>query len=164
MDNSSKYIVGVADMKIATNQGDTLITYALGSCLGVTIYDPVAGVGGLLHVMLPDSTSQTSHSKPNPYKFVDTGLPQLFKQSYQAGARKERLVVKVVGGASSKENEADDMFQIGKRNFLALKKLLWKNGVMITAHEVGGNASRTVSLEIGSGEVTVKSNGQTTAL
>ncbi len=164
MDNANKYIVGVADMKIASKPGDTLITYALGSCLGIMIYDPVATVGGLLHVMLPDSASQTSNAKPNPYKFVDTGLPQLFKQCYQAGAVKERLVVKVAGGASSKESEAEDMFQIGKRNFLALKKLLWKNGVMIAAHEVGGNASRTVSLNIGSGEVVIKSNGQTTAL
>lgn len=164
MEQSTKLIVGVADMKIAVKPGDTLITYALGSCLGVTVHDPVAGVGGMLHVMLPDSATATAGAKPNPYKFVDTGLPQLFKQSYVAGAKKERLVVKVVGGASSKENEADDMFQIGKRNFLALKKLLWKNGVVIAAHDVGGSVSRTVSLDVGSGEVIVKINGQNVAL
>ena len=163
MENATKHIVGVADMKIATKPGDTLITYALGSCLGITVYDPVAQVGGMLHVMLPDSANQSSTAKPNPYKFVDTGLPQLFKESYKAGAKKERLVVKVAGGAS-KQSEEDDMFQIGKRNFLALKKLLWKNGVIITSHDVGGHASRTVSMEIGSGELVVKSNGQTAAL
>lgn len=164
MDNPTRHVVGVADMKIAANPGDILVTYALGSCLGITIYDPVAHVGGLLHVMLPDSASRAPGATFNPYKFVDTGLPLLFKQSYQAGARKERLVVKVVGGASSKENEADDMFQIGKRNFLALKKLLWKNGVLITSHQVGGNVSRTVTLETLSGEVLVKASGQISAL
>jgi chemotaxis protein CheD len=164
METPVRHVVGVADMKIAAGPGETLVTYALGSCLGVTVYDPVARVGGLLHVMLPDSSSRTPGTPLNPYKFVDTGLPLLFKQSYQAGARKERLVVKVAGGASSKEREADDMFQIGKRNFLALKKLLWKNGVLIAAHEVGGSVSRTVTLETASGEVLVKSNGQTAAL
>lgn len=153
-----KHIVGIADMKISAMPGDTILTYALGSCLGIAIHDPVANVGGLLHVMLPESTIDQSVAQSNPLKFVDTGLPRLFIECYKAGARKERLIVKVAGGASSKKDAEDDYFQIGKRNFLMLKKMLWKNGVLLKAQDVGGNHPRTMSLTIGSGEVSIKTN------
>jgi chemotaxis protein CheD len=95
----------------------------------------------MLHVMLPTAGVDKGTPIANPYKFVDTGLPRLFLDSYKLGARKERLIVKVAGGASTKESEEDDYFQIGKRNFLMLKKLLWKNSVILKAHDVGGNNS-----------------------
>jgi chemotaxis protein CheD len=152
-----KYIVGVADMKLSSQPGDQLITYALGSCLGIAIHDPMAGVGGLLHVMLPLSTIDPEKARNNPSMFVDTGVPQLFLTCYQAGAQKQRLVVKVAGGASVHgDGDAADHFQIGKRNFVMLRKLLWRNGIMLTAHDVGGSHSRTMTLEVGSGAVTVK--------
>lgn len=159
-----KYIVGVADMKISANRDDTIITYALGSCLGITIYDPVAGVGGMLHVMLPLSTIDPTKAAWNPFMFVDTGVPSLFIGSYKAGARKERLIVKVAGGACSSGDEEEDYFQIGKRNFVMLRKLLWKNGVLLKAHDVGGRESRTMSLDLASGEVALKINGDSTSL
>jgi chemotaxis protein CheD len=159
-----KHIVGVADMKVSGNKDDVLITYALGSCLGVAIYDPVAGVGGLLHVMLPLSTIDPAKAKEYPCMFVDTGVPKLFIECYKAGAKKERLIVKVAGGACMYRNEDDDYFQIGKRNFLMLRKLLWKNGVLLKAHDVGGNESRTMWLDIGSGEVRLRVNGQESQL
>ena len=113
-----KHIVGVADMKISASADDLLITYALGSCLGITIYDPISAVGGMLHVMLPLSTIDPAKASANPYMFVDTGVPRLFIDCYKAGARKERLVVKVAGGACANGHSADDdYFQIGKRNF-----------------------------------------------
>jgi len=154
-----QHIVSVADMKVSSMPGDILITYALGSCLGIAIHDPVAGVGGLLHVMLPLSTIDIEKAEENPYMFVDTGVPRLFIECYKAGARKRRLMVKAAGGASSQENETDDYFQIGKRNFTMLSRLLWKNDVMLKAQDVGGNQSRTMSLEIGSGIVRVKAKG-----
>jgi len=159
-----KHIVSVADMKVSADRGDTLITYALGSCLAIMIHDPEAGVGGLLHVMLPLSTINPAKAEENPYMFIDTGVPRLFIECYKAGARKERLVVKVAGGACTSGNQADDYLQIGKRNFLMLKKLLWKNGVVMKAQDVGGVRSRTVSLDIGTGQVRLKINGQTTVL
>jgi chemotaxis protein CheD len=155
-----KQIIGVADMKISSNREDTLITHALGSCLGITVYDPVAGVGGLLHVMLPLSTIDPAKAAENPYMFVDTGVPKLFLESYKAGAKKERLVVKVAGGASTHAKEEDDYFQIGKRNFIMLRKLLWKNGVLIQAHDVGGTKSRTMSMDLNTGEVKLRINGE----
>ncbi len=154
-----KHIVGVADMKISETDGDVLITYALGSCLGITVYDPEVKVGGLLHVMLPLSTIDPKKAVDNPFMFVDTGVTQLFLKCYKAGAKKQRMLVKVAGGASSHENEEDDHFQIGKRNFTIFRKLLWKNDVLLRAQEVGGTVSRTLSLEVGSGNVNVKING-----
>jgi chemotaxis protein CheD len=159
-----KRIIGVADMKVSAQKGDLLITYALGSCLGITIHDPVAGVGGLLHVMLPLSTIDPAKAAENPYMFVDTGVPKLFLECYKLGAQKGRLVVKVAGGACSNENEDEDYFQIGKRNFTMLRKLLWKNGVLLKTYDVGGRQSRTMSIEIGNGEVLLKINGSTVAL
>lgn len=154
-----KHIVGVADMKISKTVGDVLITYALGSCLGITVHDPEVNVGGLLHVMLPLSTIDPKKAADNPFMFVDTGVTQLFLECYKAGAKKQRMTVKVAGGASSHENEEDDHFQIGKRNFTIFRKLLWKNEVLLRAQEVGGTVSRTLSLEVGSGDVNVKVNG-----
>jgi len=159
-----KHVVGVGDMRISSQAGDLIITYALGSCLGITIHDPVACVGGLLHVMLPLSAIDPPKAKDNPFMFVDTGVPRLFLDCYKEGAKKERLIVKVAGGANVNGNMRDDYFQIGKRNFVMLRNLLWKNGVLLKAHDVAGTLSRTMTLEIGSGEVTIRSNGQTTIL
>jgi chemotaxis protein CheD len=156
----SNLVVGVGDMKLSNQRGDILVTHALGSCLGIVIHDAVAGVGGLLHVMLP-STECTSREKvaSNPYMFVDTGTVLLFKQAYALGALKERLVVKVAGGAALQQS-AQDFFAIGKRNFLMLRKLLWQNGVMLAGQDVGGNIARTLFLEVGTGRMWLQSNGK----
>lgn len=161
----SQTTVGMADAGITADRDAVLITYALGSCLGIAVHDPVSGVGGLLHVMLPSSQTDPEKAKTNPYVFVDTGVPQLFRSCYERGAVKERLIVTVVGGSFGAESEEKDSFQIGKRNVLALKKLLWKNGVMIKREDVGGQRiSRTVSLHMDSGSVVVRSEGKETVL
>jgi len=154
-----KYVVNVADMKGSATREDTLITYALGSCLGITLYDPVARVGCLLHAMLPQSSIDPQKAADNPYMFVDTGVPELFRECYRLGGQKERLVVKVAGGSYAHNDEQDDYFQIGKRNFVVFRKLLWKNGVLLSAHDVGGRHSRTLSLDIDTGAVLLKVNG-----
>jgi len=153
------HVVGVADMHVSANKGDVIITHALGSCLGIAIYDPVACVGGLLHVMLPLSTVDPVRAAANPCIFVDTGVPKLFLECYKAGAQKQRIVVRVAGGATAYGDEDEDLFQIGRRNMTMLRKLLWKNGVLIDAYDVGGRDSRTMSLEIGTGIVAVRANG-----
>jgi chemotaxis protein CheD len=155
-----KQIIGIADMKISTRPEDVLITYALGSCLGITVYDPVAKVGGMIHIMLPDSSVNPAKAADNPLMFVDTGVPQLFKECYKYGAKKERMVLKVAGGASLQKNEESDQFQIGKRNFVMLRKLLWKNNVLIKSCDVGENFSRTMSLDMATGDVILKINNQ----
>ena len=147
-------------MEVCSGRDDLLITHALGSCLGITVHDPVACVGGLLHVMLPDSTIDVGKSADNPFMFVDTGVPALFRTCYAAGAQKARVVVKVAGGACVSGAEDQDFFQIGRRNFAALRKLLWRNGVLLKASDVGGGQSRTMSLHVGTGEVLLRTGGQ----
>ena len=152
-----RHVIVVGDMKTG-RKGDTLVTHALGSCLGLMIYDPVAGVGGLLHAMLPLSKINPEKGQKNPYMFVDTGVPALFQQVYALGGEKKRLIVKAAGcGNPLGKNE---MFKIGERNFTVLKKLLWKNNVLLKAQDVGGTVSRTVHFEMAGGQTLITSNGQ----
>lgn len=143
-------------MKVTNDPDATLITYSLGSCIGVAIHDPIVKVGGLLHFMLPDSQIDPQKALKNPWMFADTGIPTLFKETYRLGAEKKRMLVKVVGG--SQIMDASGHFNIGKRNYTALRKIFWNNGVLIKAEDVGGNGNRTVSLEVSSGRVLVKSS------
>lgn len=160
----ARVVVGIAELAVSADPGATIITYALGSCLGLCIYDPVAKVGGMLHPMLPTSHLDPVRARTNPERFVDSGVPALFKACYQLGARKDRLVVKVAGGARIAASGREDTFQIGKRNFIAVKKLLWKNGVLLKGQDVGGSKSRTVSLRVADGVVVVKSGTESTSL
>ncbi|MGA3042540.1 MAG: chemotaxis protein CheD [Bryobacteraceae bacterium] len=150
-------IVGIADCRIAKLPDQVLVTYALGSCIAVAIHDPVAGVGGLLHYMLPESAISPAKAGENPYMFADTGNPLLFRRAYEYGAEKRHLVVRVAGGAQVMDREG--IFNIGKRNYLALRKILWKAGVLVEAEDVGGSASRTVRLEVGSGRFWLRGSG-----
>jgi chemotaxis protein CheD len=152
-----KKIIGVADIAVSNNHQEELITYSLGSCIAVVIYDPTVQVGGMLHYMLPESSMDPEKAKRIPAMFADTGIPTLFKQSYQYGATKKNLIVKVVGGAQIMDENG--IFNIGKRNYLALRKLFWKNNVMVTAEHVGGNVNRTVRLELTTGRVILKVSG-----
>jgi chemotaxis protein CheD len=146
----------VGDMKTG-HSGDTLVTHALGSCLGLMVFDPVAKVGGLLHAMLPLSSINPEKAKANPAMFVDTGVPMLFKAVYEMGGSKERLIVKAAGcGNPMGKNE---IFKIGERNYTVLKKLLWKNNILLKAENVGGTASRTIHFEVVSGVVMLSCNG-----
>ena len=150
-----KTIVGVSDMHVSRNPDETIITYALGSCLGIAVFDPVSGVGGLLHVMLPLSKADPEKAMRKPAMYVDSGFGELLGACYDLGATKSDLIITVAGGASMKQNENDDYFKIGKRNFTTLRKLLWKNGFMIEKQDVGGNTSRTMALRLSDGLVTV---------
>ncbi len=151
-----KLVVVVGDMKYGA-KGDTLVTHALGSCLGLVVYDPQILVAGLLHAMLPLSKINPEKAKANPHMFVDTGVPLLFRTLYEQGCQKSRMIVKAVGcGNPLGKNE---MFKIGERNFTVLKKLLWKNNVLLASQDVGGTASRTVHFDISRCETIVSSNG-----
>ncbi|HHH76491.1 MAG TPA: chemotaxis protein CheD [Phycisphaerae bacterium] len=153
-----KQIVSVAEMAMSTQPGDIIVTYALGSCLGITAHDAVAGIGGMVHVMLPQSSMSPEKAKTNPYMFIDTGVPAFFRALYDAGAEKKRLKVAVAGGANVQQI-GNDRFAIGKRNITFLKKLFWKNGILADAEDVGGRDARTMNLEIGSGRVWLSTAG-----
>jgi chemotaxis protein CheD len=151
-----RHVVGVGDMKIG-RAGDILVTHGLGSCLGLMIYDPVVKVGGMLHAMLPLSSINSQKAENNPFMFVDTGVPLLFKEMYILGGEKNRMVVKAVG--CSQPSDKNELFKIGERNYTILRKLLWKNSILLQAEDIGGTISRTVFFEISSGRTVIASNG-----
>jgi chemotaxis protein CheD len=155
----SELIVGISDLKVSNNPGDILITYALGSCIGITVFDPKARVGGLLHFMLPDSTLDSNKAKTTPAMFADTGITLLFKSCYAIGAEKKRMVVKVAGGASILDDT--NYFRIGQKNITAMRKIFWRNNVLIDSEDTGENFNRTVKLELSSGRCILKSSNGT---
>lgn len=151
---SQRVVVGVGDMAVSNNDMVTLSTYALGSCVGVIVYDPAAHAGGILHLMLPDSSISIDKASKQPAMFADTGLPQLFKSLAGMRAERTRLRLFVAGGASVLNGA--DPFKIGERNSVAVLQYLKLNGYAITGQDLGGNVNRTVHLEISSGQVTLK--------
>ncbi len=147
--------VDISDYQIADAADDVLVTYALGSCIAVVVHDPVKKIGGMIHYMLPQSSVAPAKAVLKPAMFADTGVPLLFHAMYDRGCVKKSLVVKVVGG--SKLYEDNGTFDIGRRNYVIVRQMLWKAGVMISAEDVAGAKSRTTKLYVGSGRVTVRS-------
>ena len=148
-------MVGYADLIVSDNPEETLAIYSLGSCLAVLLYDPEKGTGGMLHTMLPDSSIEKiprSSIAFNPYKYVNTGVPKLFEKLYRAGASKSDLVLSVFGGNYGYEEEKHS---IGMRNFLALRKVAWQEGVLIKNEHVGGRSIRLVEFNIEDGRITL---------
>ncbi|MCK5241870.1 chemotaxis protein CheD [bacterium] len=153
--------IGLAEMKISANPKEILVTYALGSCLGITIYDPVAQVGGLYHGMLPGARYLNARVEARPLMFLERGLAVFFKAAYAAGADKQRLRIKVAGGASLQQNKGTpDVFAIGERNLLMLRKILWQNNLIIHGEDCGQDLTRNLFLDIGSGRTWVRIQGK----
>ena len=147
-------VVGVADCRVTRDPDSTIVTYALGSCIAVVIHDPMTRVGGMLHLMLPHSSLDPIKAERNPWMFADTGIPLLLKNAYRAGAEKTRLLIRVAGG-SQVVGEAG-RFNIGKRNQLAVRDILRREGIGIHGESTGGNGSRTVRLDVGSGRLLLR--------
>lgn len=146
--------VGMADYKVGRAPA-TIISYGLGSCIGVSLYDPQAKVGGLLHIMLPDSTQ--SRASENPAKFADTGVPLLLKDVLALGASRSRLVAKMAGGAQMFAfAKATDIMRVGARNAEAVKEHLKSLGIKLVAEDTGENYGRTVQINLENGVYTVK--------
>ena len=155
--SKTKIIVHVSDAKVSNNPSDILATYSLGSCIGVSLYDPGAKIGGMLHCLLPNSTE--SGQPDNPFKFADTGVGILLDKLTAMGAVKRRLKVKIAGGAKRLKG-ISDRFDIGKRNYLAVRKVLWKHSIMIESEDVGGTIPRTMYLNMDDGKVMIRSQGK----
>lgn len=150
--------MGISDMKVSNKPEDSIITYSLGSCIGVAIWDPVSKVGGLLHYMLPDSNLDKERAAQKPFMFADSGIPLLFKEAYKYGGVKNRLIVKAVGGSQIMDTKG--VFNIGKRNYMIMRKIFWKNKILIAKEDIGGTVNRTISLDIATGVTTLKVSGQ----
>ena len=151
-------VIGIGDCKVSKDSTDTLITHALGSCIAVLIHDPVARVAGLLHFMLPESNLDVDKAAKRPFVYADTGIPLLFQNAYQLGASKLRLHVMAAGGAQMLD--PNGTFNIGKRNHLAMRKIFWKAGVIIHKEAIGGTNSRTISIDVATGRVQLRTSGE----
>lgn len=160
-------LIDVSDARTSTDPAHVLATKALGSCIGVCLYDPQARVAGLLHYELPSASIDPAMARAKPFMFADTGMTLLLAEMESLGAQKKRIKVKLAGGAEtgtcaagadSPAATAAAMPQIGKRNHAAIRKILWQQGMFIQAEEVGGTDTRTVFLRVADGELTIKSD------
>jgi chemotaxis protein CheD len=146
--------VASGEFHVSANDEDVLITYDLGDSIVVMIYDPLARIGGLLHFQMPNSAANPGLSLRQPGAFADTGIPLLLRAAEQCGAQKKRLILKAAGGAQVEGDQS--IPQIGKKNYLAMRKILWKTGVVIRHENIGGTATRTVALQVNTGHTVVK--------
>ncbi len=152
-----KISVGIADMKITRQEG-TLITYALGSCIGISFYDPAIKLGALLHIMLPEkgNTKDT-----NVFKFADSGIRETLRKLGAYGAVKRRLVCKIAGGAKMFEMKGGgNLGNIGVRNAQNVKMVLMSEGLRVTSEDTGANYARTMLLDVATGQVYIRSAGK----
>ena len=154
---NEKYI-GIAEW-VVTEEPEAVLTAAnLGSCLGISAFDPKRRCGGMIHCLLPMSKNDPDKAAAKPAMYVDTGVTLLLNKLVSMGCRLNDLEINVGGGAQI--NDQNNFFEIGKKNYTVLRKLLWKNNLLLKGEHVGGMHSRTVSLHIKTGEVWVKTNGQ----
>lgn len=150
--------VGMADLNICKSP-DVITTLGLGSCIGLTLYDPVTKIGGMVHYMLPDSTQVRNNE--NIAKFADTGIEELLKRVVSAGANRQRLVAKIAGGAKMFETTGiSPIGNIGARNAEAAKQILKQKGIRLIAEDTGLNYGRTVELHSETGEFYIKAVGK----
>lgn len=155
--SKKRVIVHVSDAKISNDPDDILTTFSLGSCIGVCLYDPATHVSGMLHYQLPDSKMDPDRAKDKPFMYADSGMNILVDKLVSMGAKKNCLQVKIAGGAAMDTGPAG--FDIGKRNHLAIRKIMWKNGMFIDGEDLGGSSPRNMYMNVGTGDVTVRSNG-----
>ncbi len=150
--------IGIAELAVSNNVAATLVTVSLGSCLGISIYDPALHVGGLLHIMLPESKINAAKAETTPAMFVDTGVAALLRAACKLGADKQRVQICVAGGAQIMDGGG--FFNIGKRNYESLTALLKEHGLAIHAEQVGGMVNRAMYLDLATGDVRLKVSGQ----
>jgi chemotaxis protein CheD len=149
-----RVVVGIGEFAVSNCPGDVIVTHALGSCIAVCIFDPVAGVAGMLHFLLPEARINPERARQQPAVFADTGIPLLFQTAFRYGLDKQRAIVKLAGGAEM-TMAAGAAFGTGRRNVLAAKNLLWRNGVFVAGAEVGGTSARTLHLTVADGRLDV---------
>ena len=153
---NQKLTVGIADMKIGKGN-DLLVTYALGSCIGLCFYDQRTKTGALLHIMLPLNMEP---GRKNPLKYADTGIRETLRQLETQGASRSRITVKIAGGAKMFEVNGGNLGNIGQRNIESVHTILRKEGIRLLGEHVGGNVARTLLFDLDSGQSCIRSYGR----
>lgn len=158
MSNSvdNKLTIGIADMKLAQETG-MLVTYALGSCIGICLYDPAIKLGALVHIMLPLNMET---GRKNPMKYADTGIRETLKKMEAKGAVRSRITAKIAGGAKMFEDSGSSLGNIGQRNIESVRLNLKKEGIRLLKEDVGGTVARTLLFDVASGLGCVRSYGR----
>jgi chemotaxis protein CheD len=151
--------VGIGEWAVSAAEDDVIKTYALGSCVAVVIHDVKRRVAGLIHIALPDSSIDPTKARALPGYFADTGLPLMIEDMKKHGSARPHVRVKLAGGAAVMDDRG--IFDIGKRNVLAAKRILWMSSLGAIAEDTGGEISRTVSVHVATGVMTVTSGGKT---
>jgi chemotaxis protein CheD len=149
--------VHISDMKVSRKPGVILRTHSLGSCLGLTCYDPVARVAGLIHCLLPRPMNKDK-AEVNPFMYVTSGVPAMIRSMYAQGAVRERLILKAAG--CGRMLNVLNQFNTGERNQEALLQLLEFNGMSLATSELGGTNPKTVHLHVDTGRVVIRSRGK----
>lgn len=152
------HTVGIGEWVVASDPEDQIKTYALGSCLAVIITDIKLGITGMIHIALPESSIDPEKAKERPGYFADSGIPLMIEEMKKRGAIRANVRIKLAGGASVMDSKG--IFDIGKRNLLAAKKILWKSSLGAIAEDTGGEISRTVSVKVLNGETLISSGNK----
>lgn len=155
-------VVNVSDARVSKSPEDVLVTYSLGSCIAVAVYDPATRCGGMLHYQLPTSTLDQARAESNPCMFADTGMKFLLQSMAELGVQGRRLQVKIAGGAEILNDGG--LFSIGRRNHTAIRKILWQAGLLLSGEQVGGAEPRTLYLQLADGATVIKTRDQTISL
>ena len=149
--------VGIGELAASGEPGTVIKTLALGSCVAVAIFSKKQPVAGLIHVQLPESSINKELAAKRPGAFADVGIPLLLAEMEKLGCKPADMVVKLAGGAQVMD--PNSTFNIGKRNYLAVKKALWANRLFPASEEVGGEISRTVTLTVGANDLLIHTPG-----
>ena len=156
MGENNKLIIGIADMKMARGDG-MLVTYALGSCIGICLYDQKIKLGALVHIMLPLNMET---GRKNPMKYADTGIKETIKMMEAKGASRARLTAKIAGGAKMFEISGGTFGNIGQRNIESVHMFLKREGIKLLKEEVGGTTARTLLFDVSNGLGCVRCHGK----
>lgn len=152
--------IGMSQIEVASKPGTILVAPSLGSCIGLALFDPVSKIAGMVHIVLPDSTKITKETEM-PGKYADTAIPEILQKMFAMGAKKNKLIIKIAGGAQMFNLQKNaNVLNIGFRNTIAVKSALAKEHLEILKSDTGGNKGRTFKLDLDKGLFTVKIIGQ----
>lgn len=150
--------VGMGELRVTTNRTDVLVTHSLGSCIGLTLYDPARNIGGLVHCMIPVSRSDPERAARQPQLFTDSGVTNLLRAVFELGASRSSLVAKVSGAGNLANGE--EVSGIGAKNYAVLRRILWRNSIFIAGEDIGGNVARSMLLDMATGQTIIHSGGR----